>query len=364
MSKISKFKLGAVAIPFAAATVVLSYSNANAADLNEYVSVDYESEFILGTYKDDSTADANENNPEIRAAGEVHFKGKFVTDTGLTIGGEIEFTAESDATNNIDEIYAYLSGDFGHVEVGDQDGAADKLGWEVPNVGFGQVSGDWSADDDGFAGQSPVAELDESSDDTKITYYLPSMGGLKAGISWAPLDDEGATAELAAGEETDQFEIGLEYAMDMGASAITINAAMYKATDNDAGQEDHSTWVVGANVEFGQFTVGFGHVDNGDSGRTAGDDVSGDTIGATYETGAWGFGASYNTADQEAAASQNQDAWSIGTAYSFVPEINGKTPVETLIAADLTFYERDASNNGATVGDDGWVAILYTAIEF
>ena len=170
-----KFRLlgtAALLLPFAAGAIAIPHNSSVAADINDYVAIDYSSEFVLGTYDDDSTADADENSPEMRAFGAVNFNGSFVTDSGLTIGGVIEFDAASDSTNNIDEIYAYLKGDFGSVEVGDQDGAADKLGWGVPNVGFGQVDGDWSADDDGFAGQSPIIGLDESSDDTKITYYL------------------------------------------------------------------------------------------------------------------------------------------------------------------------------------------------
>ena len=364
MSKIRRLGVAAVALPFAVGAIVVTNNSTKAADINDYVAIDYSSEFVLGAYDDDSTADADENSPEMRAFGAVNFNGSFVTDSGLTIGGVIEFDAASDSTNNIDEIYAYLSGDFGRLEVGDQDGAADKLGWGVPNVGFGQVDGDWSADDDGFAGQSPIIGLDESSDDTKITYYPPKMAGIQLGVSWSPLDDEGNTAEIAAGEETDQIEVGASYSQDFAGGSIEFNGAWFQATDNDAGDEDHQTWSIGATVEIDSITVGIGHADNGDSGRGEGEDVSGTTLGATYEQGAWGFGTSYNTAELDAAASRNQDAWSVGTAYTFAPEINGATPLEAVIAADLTFFDRDASNNGATAEDDGWVAILYTAIEF
>ena len=362
-----KFRLlgtAALVLPFAAGAIAIPHNSSVAADINDYVAIDYSSEFVLGTYDDDSTANADENSPEMRAFGEVHFKGKFTTDSGLTIGGEIEFSAASDSTNNIDEIYAYLKGDFGSVEVGDQDGAADKLGWGVPNVGFGQVDGDWSADDDGFAGQSPIIGLAESSDDTKITYYPPKMGGIQFGLSWSPLDDEGNTAEIAAGEETDQIEVGASYSQDFAGGSIEVNGAWFQATDNDAGDEDHQTWSIGATVSIDSITVGMGHADNGDSGRGQGEDVSGTTLGATYEQGARGFGASYNTSELDAAASRNQDAWSVGTAYTFEPAINGATPLEAVVAADLTFFDRDASNNGATAADDGWVAIFYTAIEF
>ena len=362
-----KFRLlgtAALVLPFAVGAIAIPHNSSVAADINDYVAIDYSSEFVLGTYDDDSTADADENSPEMRAFGAVNFNGSFVTDSGLTIGGVIEFDAASDSTNNIDEIYAYLKGDFGSVEVGDQDGAADKLGWGVPNVGFGQVDGDWSADDDGFAGQSPIAGLDESDDDTKITYYPPKMAGIQLGVSWSPLDDEGSTAELVAGEETDQIEVGASYSQDFAGGSIEFNGAWFQATENGAGLEDHQTWSIGATVAIDSITVGMGHADNGDSGRAEGADVSGTTLGATYEQGAWGFGASYNTSELDAAASRNQDAWSVGTAYTFEPAINGATPLTAVVAADLTFFDRDASNNGATAADDGWVAIFYTAIEF
>ncbi len=356
--------VSALAITVALGGTAYASATAKAADINEYVSIDWISEVIVGTYEDDSTNEVDENKPEIRALGELHVGGKFKTDSGLTLGGEVEFDAASDSTNNIDEIYVYSSGDFGRVEAGDQDGAADKLGSEVPSVGFGQVTGDWSSEDDGFAGQSPIVEIAESSDDTKITYYTPSMEGFKFGISWAPLDDEGSTAEITAGEETDQFELGAEYSSSFDAVDVTLAAAYFSADDHDANQEDHANWDAGITLEFDAFAFGVNYVDLGDSGRAAGEDVTGTTFGMTYGMGDWGFGASYNTSEFDAAASQDQDVWSVGAEYVFEPKINGKTPVTMTFAGDFTAYDRSTSNNGATLGDDGWVAIAYTALEF
>ena len=357
MSIINKLGVAAIALPVAVGGLTLTATSSKAASVNEYFGIDYVNEFVLGTYKDDSTADSAENNPEIYAKGEVHFKGQVKTDSGLTIGGEIEFTAESDATNNIDEIYAYVSGDFGRLEVGDQDGAADNLDWSVPKVGFGQVDGDYN----NFAGNDSTVNLGESSDDTKITYYLPKFGNLALGISWAPLDDEGSTAEITSGEETDQIEVGAKYSM----GDITLNGAYYQATDNDAGAEDHSTWSVGFTYSFGDFKVGAGHANNGASGQTdANADVNGTTLGATYSDGAMAYGFSVNQTENSAATGQDQDTISFGAEYTFEPVVNDSTPVTAVVAADLTMFDRAASTNGATAGDDGWVAILYTSIEF
>ena len=363
LSKLKAFLTTTLSCIFAL-TISSNFHEASSADLNKYVGVDFTAEFVIGTYEDDTTTDSTENNPEMRAMGELHVDGKFKADNGLTIGGEIELDADNDGTNNIDEIYMYVSGYFGRIEAGDQDGAGDKFSWDVPSVGFGQVGGDWNTDDDGFAGINPVTEIGESSDDTKITYYLPKMGGLKVGISWAPLDDDGGSATLARGQEQDQIEAGAEYSVKVGESSATINAAYYSAEDNDANDEDHSNWGLGLTLETGPITFGIGHVDNGDSGRAPGENVEGTTIGIAYETGPWGFGASYNVTEFDAAASQDQTVWSIGGAYTFEPSVDGKNPLTALLGVDLTVFDRDDSNNGATQGDNGWVAIGYLALEF
>ena len=232
--------IGVSALVFSLALGGTTYSSPKleAANINEYVAVDWISEIIVGTYEDDTTLDRNENDPEIRALGELHVSGKFLIDNGITLGGEIEFEAASDEKDNIDELYVYSSGKFGRIEAGDQDGAADKLGSRVPSVGFGQVMGFWNTGENGFAGQNPITEIAESSDDTKITYYTPSMEGLKLGVSWAPLDDDGATTEIAAGEETDQFELGAEYSSTFDTVDVTLAAAYFTADDHDENDED------------------------------------------------------------------------------------------------------------------------------
>ena len=63
-------------------------------------------------------------------------------------------------------------------------------------------------------------------------------------------------------------------------------------------------------------------------------------------------------------AGQDQTAWGVGTAYTWVPHIGDSNPVEVVLAADLTMFSRDSSTNGATASDDGWTSILYSAVEF
>ena len=89
MFKTRTIGVSALAISLALGGTAYTSSNLKAADINEYVGVDWHSEVIVGTYEDDTTLDSNENNPEIRALGELHVSGKFKTDSGLTLGGEI-----------------------------------------------------------------------------------------------------------------------------------------------------------------------------------------------------------------------------------------------------------------------------------
>ena len=79
MFKTRTIGASALAISLALGGTAYTSSKLKAADINEYVGVDLVSEIIVGTYEDDTTLDANENNPEIRALGELHVNGKIKT---------------------------------------------------------------------------------------------------------------------------------------------------------------------------------------------------------------------------------------------------------------------------------------------
>lgn len=159
---------------------------------------------------------------------EIHVTATGKADNGLVYGMYVEIEADpalnnlttqaynagsggtqtvvpTSANNYIDEANIFLQGNWGRVEMGDQDGAADQLFFGAPydyGPAYGQGSG---ADGDimfrwanpvGFAnlssniGATPLygwnVKAIDSSDMTKFTYLTPVISGFRAGFSYAP----------------------------------------------------------------------------------------------------------------------------------------------------------------------------------
>ncbi len=339
----------------------LAATPAKAVDITDNISLDFIYETAYG-FVDASEATQGNNavDSDILTDGEVHFGASFDTDDGYTIGAKVELGSAQSSTNNADELYAYVSGGFGRVEVGDQDGAADKLAWEVPNVGYGQLEGDYSD----FAGPGANVAISESGDDTKVTYYTPSFNGVKLGASFAPADDEGSNIVTTQGEEENQIELGLS--IDQSINDVDVEIGLVYFQDNqEDGAEDFGAWAAGINFSIQDFTFGIGHMDNGDGGATtAGDDVAGTAAGVTYGMGAWEFGLSYVTNENSALTAQDSEVYATGFNYEWKPKVKGNTPVTVNFSGDIVRFDSDASNNGATAADSGTIGILFTSVEF
>ena len=339
----------------------LAATPAKAVDITDNISLDFIYETAYG-FVDASEATQGNNavDSDILTDGEVHFGASFDTDDGYTIGAKVELGSAQSSTNNADELYAYVSGGFGRVEVGDQDGAADKLAWEVPNVGYGQLEGDYSD----FAGPGANVAISESGDDTKVTYYTPSFNGVKLGASFAPADDEGSNIVTTQGEEENQIELGLS--IDQSINDVDVEIGLVYFQDNQEDRaEDFGAWAAGINFSIQDFTFGIGHMDNGDGGATtAGDDVAGTAAGVTYGMGAWEFGLSYVTNENRALTAQDSEVYATGFNYEWKPKVKGNTPVTVNFSGDIVRFDSDASNNGATAADSGTIGILFTSVEF
>ena len=82
-----------------------------------------------------------------------------------------------------------------------------------------------------------------SGDANKISYHLPAMGGLTAGVSFM---NSGA-----AGSD-DSTEFGAKYSMDAGGAAVTLG---YATGTTEASSQDTDTSVIGVKVASGNITA-------------------------------------------------------------------------------------------------------------
>ena len=171
---------------------------------------------------------------------EIKFSFKNKTDSGLEVGMAVEMDTDS---ASYDETNMYIKGGFGTLLLGSQDGAGDKFAIDAEDV----VSEEIQA-----TGSDTLTLLDtdlaDTSDDNKITYLAPAMGGFQAGISYI---DDGTNS--ASGDQ-DSIEMGAQYKVDAGGATITLAGAT-RTTEEVSGTVDTEGQNIGVSVTAGNITA-------------------------------------------------------------------------------------------------------------
>ena len=154
----------------------------------------------------------------------VKFSNK--TDSGLDISHHV--TMDTDGANIVNaESALSISGGFGKIVLGNDDAAANSyIIDESDLIAEDQAPSVTSA----TIGTSSSLSL-QDGDNNKISYHLPAMGGLTAGVSFT---DAGAPATSA-----DTTTYGAKYSMSAAGAAITLGYTT--ATTDDATQDKDST---------------------------------------------------------------------------------------------------------------------------
>lgn len=218
-----------------------------------------------------------------------------VGDNAVTWGLRVEIdTGERQAEDlQRDEIYLYVAGDFGRIELGEQDGAADTLALHAPQVGLGQVRGDFVR----YAGTAALLTPFDTRDALKIVYLSAPVGGLRFGASYAPLvesngDDPNPRRRT---RQEHGWELGLAYQVPLGDQwALAASAAYVTASADPITQrQDIESWSLGAQATRGPLTLGAAYVSRGESNslvRALDEDEW--NAGVAWRASRWGVAAS------------------------------------------------------------------------
>ena len=247
-------------------------------------------------------------------SGELEINGAATTDSGIDIDTHVDFAfagSNSDSTetiggsNNdvavgrlaiIDELSLKISGGFGAVELGSNDGAEDifKITGASVAAGTGGIDGDHHQVDSGTgqgvsAGGGGSAGSGDSSDALKATYLTPVLAGFQAGVSLAystegPNDANGGVLGAGVGAKYSGSGSGLDYAVSLvwGDTALAIDGG--KPADDGYGGLGIGLSLGGAGASF---TTG----------------ITIDSLGAKAEDGltlvpvAWSGGLAYAIGD-------------------------------------------------------------------
>ena len=167
------------------------------------------------------------------------------TDSGLTLSYRYDFAAvgSSDAASKADENSLSISGGFGKIVLGTDDDASDTYNQDEMDLITEEPSIELNAD----AGNTNSATIRQnssvaSSDALKVSYHIPAMGGLTAGISHTDSGDDNST---------DTTSYGAKYTMDAGGANITLS---YAAKKTDAATTDVDDSSIGAKIASGPIT--------------------------------------------------------------------------------------------------------------
>ena len=224
-----KLLLGTTALA-AAATL-----SANAALADVSISGYYE-----WRYESRSSQNSTYDGARFGNDSEITFKFTNKTDSGLTVEMYQELTSDTN-DGNIDESSLSISGGFGKVILGQQDGVNDQgFGIAANNLVSEEMYTN-SATEDMQIVNGDMANL--GGDSNKITYITPSMGGLTAGISYT---DSGYVGS------TDTTEVAAKYAMEAAGAKITLGVV--SGTTENATQDIDSS-VVGVQIDSGDISV-------------------------------------------------------------------------------------------------------------
>jgi len=326
------------------------------------------------------------------------------TDSGLTYGAQIQLLKnDNDPEDGDDQQFAYLGGDWGKVEAGDADGAADKLAIYAPNdFGTGGVTGKFyqylnsGTIFDGTSGYTSIAagnkryKAFDSEAASKISYYTPRFAGFQVGASYAPdgagqgnRDDRvGSDGDLDGlyNQATNQafenyVEVGANYETNFDDVGFALGGSYVyagsKGSYNNTKVEDLNAYQAGAKVNFMGFTLGGGYVWQGESGITESttdkQDSTGYNFGLQYETGPFIVGANALFAENQGYSNKDNqlDVYSVGATYIVAPGLSTFVEGTFVPTNEGSYYDAAAVDNTSTYDSNSGSAIIVgTKVEF
>ncbi|MCC9621182.1 porin [Thalassospira sp. MA62] len=306
----------------------------------------------------DVTGDDGRNNA-FQSDSEIHFSGKTTLDNGVEVGAMVELEAET-SSDQIDEQYLWVTGSFGRIEMGKNDGAADSMQRSAPSVGpVGVNDGDLSIWVDSYL----VDTSSRAGDQNRVTYYTPSISGFRAGVSYA--DDSnrnganGGDDEIGSGDNI--VSAGFEYEGD-------FNGVTFAADIMGENWGEGNLVGVGTNIGFGNFTVGgsYSHTDDeygdmaGGATRTAASDTDQFDLGVSYAMDAASVSLSYGYADY---GDGDTDGTRTGNGEAQVIDLGMAYQLGAGVAWKSSIFWFEDEADGAE-DNDGYGAVTGLALTF
>lgn len=337
--------------------------------------------FFYAGYVDDERSGESLRNTEFENRFRLNIVPSAKADNGLEYGGRIRIRASnSNRTTDADLAYMFLTGSFGTVRLGTQNGASDEWA-DIGPLDWGSVGGvdgrwsNWVSPNANLPTQlsGNLRTLLSGESSTRINYKSPSFSGFSVLGSYSTVASSSATnisRNPAAGSFEDLWEVGLQYSNDFANGlSVTVNG-FYSGGDTKNGTlvtyEDVSSYVLGGTIGYAGFKFGGFYSNAGDSGYQKASTTIVSTedsyvwgLQATYDTGPFTVGVGYSYGEdagsQTVRGKREGDIFSIGANYKLAPGMR--------LAIEYNHYNSD--NESSLNNDrDGDIVLIGTQLTF
>jgi hypothetical protein len=226
------------------------------------------------------------------AFGEFRLQASRTTETGIDYGGQIELRGRL-GTNDAEAVRIaraslYLGGWWGRAELGEERGAAWRLGVGAPGVGTARLDRDLLKDDLKLAFRGRGAT---SRERLKLSYFSPRLFGFRAGVSYTPTRDRGDLFDWNDGTDPRHIvEMAAQWRGDVGPAEVTASLSHVRSGDQRprAGREKFRAWSGGLEIAYAGFSLGGSWSYDGNADQPLGTNAGGWQAGAAYENGPYG----------------------------------------------------------------------------
>lgn len=350
-----------------------------------------------GAFVDQDEKNGEVNDFDLVKETELHVSGETTLDNGLTVGMHAEFNVDgADGSAGNEESYLYMSGSWGRVNVGEEDGAAYLLQVAAPSADS-NVDGlrsyidgvnETVLVDSGYTFATTVDDLEYDQAPTgatsKLTYLSPVVSGFQLGLSFTPDGDAAVSGSIGTdntstlgnnGVYGEAYEAAVRYEGEFEGVGIAAGAGYsnIQLEDYAAGvtpvagdiSDDRTVWNAGLDLDFGPFGVGvvYKEDDHGEVKNAANtgsiDDEEIFVVGVDYTTGPFKLGASfYDSENVDGNEDLDANRYVGGVTYTYGP---GMT-----LRGSVSYVEFEDTNIGGTNDDevDATSFLIGTKVKF
>jgi len=270
---------------------------------------------------------------------EIAFSFSNKTDTGLTLGYTVEMLSDGGDTE-IDESSLSISGGFGKIVLGNNDGAGDNYALEAQDL----IQEESSISLVTAAATATIGQDSDfaigSGDSSKVSYHLPAMGGFTGGVSFT----DSSTATTAS-SETDTTEFGFQYTQDVGAAVITLAGA---TGTKEVAVKDTESQALAIKLVSGNISV----IASRSNYEAVDEDINNTSMAVSYDMGTGLVLAAYTHSSQDDLdVGEEYDSSGVEAAYTIASGLVAIVTIE-----DYTYKVDSTTHESTPVLDNGTVS--------